>query len=101
MSKQRKKISKDTGVPLETILELVKLSDLTRLGAVKAVRAQLYYDAGIDSIEKMATWDSNEMRKMVIEFIQRTKFKGIPPTPKETAITVNIAKELKKVVDFK
>ena len=37
---------------------------------------------------------------MVIEFIQRTKFNGIPPTPKKAAVTVSIAKKLKKVVDF-
>ena len=50
--KDREALSKQTGVPLAVILELVKLSDLSRLGAIKSVRARLYYDAGLDTPEK-------------------------------------------------
>jgi hypothetical protein len=50
----RQELADRTGVPLDDVVEFVKLSDLSRLGGVKAVRARLYYDAGVDTLEKMA-----------------------------------------------
>ena len=48
----RQQLAEKTNVPLESILELVQLSDLSRLGAVKGVRARLYFDAGLDKPSK-------------------------------------------------
>ena len=50
----RQELADRTGVPLDDVVEFVKLSNLSRLGGVKAVRARLYYDAGVDTLEKMA-----------------------------------------------
>ncbi|MCK5303111.1 MAG: DUF4332 domain-containing protein, partial [Candidatus Thorarchaeota archaeon] len=41
---KRVQLAKETGVPIESVLELVKLSNLTRLDGVKAIRARLYHD---------------------------------------------------------
>ena len=42
----RRELSDKTGISLDELLELAKLSDLSRLGAVKTVRARLYHDSG-------------------------------------------------------
>lgn len=65
----RQELSEKTGVPQDAILELVKLSDLARIPGVKGIRARLYYDAGVDTVEKMAKWDPAELRTMVVEFV--------------------------------
>jgi hypothetical protein len=96
----RQKLSEKTGVPLEAILEFVKLSDLSRIGAVKRVRARLYYDAGVDTVEKMAQWDPGELRAMLIDFVERTGFDGIAPLPKEAQSAVAKAKTLRKIVKY-
>ena len=80
---QRKVLSQKTGIPREDILVLVKLSDQARIGGHKKVRARLYHEAGFDTIDKMASCDSEEMRKHLADFIQKTGFKGIAPTPGE------------------
>ncbi len=97
--KQRVTLAKEAGVPEEGILELVKLSDLARLPGVKGIRARLYFDAGVDSIEKMAIWEPEALRAMVTEFAERTGFDGIPPLPKEVSSTVANARKLPKVVE--
>jgi len=51
----RAALAVETGVPGEVIFELVKLSDLARIPGVKGTRARLYHDAGVDTIEKLAT----------------------------------------------
>jgi len=96
----RKNLSKRTGIPSANILELVKLSDLSRLGAIKSVRARLYYDAGLDTPDKFTQWDVDELRQMLIEFVKRTGFDGIAPLPKELRNAIEKAKKLPKVVQY-
>jgi predicted flap endonuclease-1-like 5' DNA nuclease len=95
----RQALARQTGVPNEAILELVKLSDLARIFGVKGVRARLYHDAGVDTVEKMARWDPGELRAMLVEFVERTCFEGIAPLPAEARFTVAQARRLPKVVE--
>jgi hypothetical protein len=94
----RQKLARQTGIPLGSVLELVKLSDLSRLGAIKSVRARLYYDAGLDTPDKFTQWDVEGLRKMLIEFVKRTGFDGIAPLPKELRNAIETAKKLPRVV---
>jgi hypothetical protein len=97
---KRKELSRNTGIPLEDVLELVKLSDQARIGGHKKVRARLYHEAGFDTIDKMAAWDPSEMRQRLADFITKTGFKGIPPTPGEAQNTVTMAKYIKRLVQY-
>ncbi|MFX1368545.1 MAG: DUF4332 domain-containing protein [Promethearchaeota archaeon] len=92
--KQRKDLAAKIGVKSNDILELAKLSDLTRLGAVKAVRARLYHDSGFDTIGKIAATTPEELIRITRDFIEKTGFQGIPPLPKEAANVVRTAKKL-------
>lgn len=98
--KEREDLSAKTGIPAKAILELVKLSDLARLQGVKSVRARLYYDAGVDTVEKMATWNPKKLRAMLIDFVEKTGFNGIAPLPKETESTIAEAKKLSKIIEY-
>jgi hypothetical protein len=98
--RDREALSEKAGVPPDVILELVKLSDLARIPGVKGIRARLYHDAGVDTIEKMAAWDPEALRGMVAEFVERTGFEGIAPLPAEARFTVTQAKRLPKVVEY-
>jgi hypothetical protein len=98
--KKRKSLSVETGMSHDRILEFVKLSDLARISGLKAIRARLYYDAGVDSIEKLSQWDPEELRAMMIEFVERTGFDGIAPLPKEAKNAVETAQRLPKIVEY-
>jgi hypothetical protein len=96
----RQALAEKSSLALETILEIVKLSDLSRLEGVKAIRARLYFDAGLDTLEKLANRDPQELLLELAAFVQHSGFEGIPPLPKELENTVRRAKELEKIVDF-
>lgn len=96
----REKLAEETGVPAEYILELVKLSNLARIPGVKQIRARLYYNAGLDTLDKIAERDPEEMREMLKEFIERSNFDGIAPLPKEAVMTVTLARHLPKIVEY-
>ena len=97
---QRSVLAKETGISEAVLLELVKLSDLARLPGVKGIRARLYYEAGVDSVEKMGQWEPEALRVMVTKYVERTGFDGIPPLPKEVSSTITNAQKLPKVVEF-
>jgi len=95
----RQSLADQTGIPLDAILEFVSLSDLARLGAVRGVRARLYYDAGLTP-ESIATWEPEELRAMLVDFVERTGFDGIAPLPKEVQHLVSDARKLPKIVVY-
>jgi hypothetical protein len=99
-AEKRAALAQDTGIPEEVILELVKLSDLARLPGVKGIRARLYYDAGVDCVDKMAAWEPEALLEMTAEFVERTGFDGIAPLPKEVSSTIANAKRLPRVVEY-
>jgi hypothetical protein len=99
-SASRQRLSDTTGIPLPAILELVKLSDLSRLGAVKSVRARLYYDAGLDTPEKFTKWEPKALRQYLVDWVHRTGFNGIAPLPKEIATAISTARELPDAIEY-
>ncbi len=97
---QRKKLATESNIPLKTIIEIVKLSDLSRLRGIKGIRARLYYDAGFDTIEKLAASEPEKSLKRLKKFVEKTGFDGIAPLPKEIANTIEQAKKTKKIVRY-
>ncbi|MHA1905435.1 MAG: DUF4332 domain-containing protein [Candidatus Thorarchaeota archaeon] len=98
--KDRKDLAQRSDVPIDAILEFVKLSDLTRIGAVRTIRARLYYDAGIDTVEKMAQWNAEDLRAYLLEWVERTGFEGIATLPKEAEHATAAAKKLPKIIEY-
>ncbi len=96
---QRTVLAAEAGIPEPAILELAKLSDLARLPGVKGIRARLYYDAGVDSVAKLAVWEPEALRLMVAEYVERTAFEGIPPLPKEVSSTISNARNLPRILE--
>ena len=97
---KRRRLTEESGIPPEAVLELVKLSDLSRIPGIKTIRARLYHDAGVDTIEKMAGWDPEELRVTLVEWVERKGFEGIAPLLKEAEFSVEKARKLPRVVEY-
>ena len=93
----RQALAEQTGLPVDVIMEYVTLSDLARLGAVRSVRARLYYDAGLTPTI-IASWEPEDLRLMLMDFVKRTGFDGIAPLPKEVQNLVSDARKLPEIV---
>ncbi|NHJ85905.1 MAG: DUF4332 domain-containing protein [Asgard group archaeon] len=96
----RKKIAEETDIPAEKLLELSKLSNLARVPGHKAKRARLYLEAGIDTLEKMATLTAEELIKISEDYIQKSGFAGSAPIYGDANFSVENAKRLKDIVEF-
>jgi hypothetical protein len=97
---ERQELAERAGIPVESILELVKLSDLSRIPGIKGIRARLYIDAGVDTPEKIASYDAEEFRKRIVEFVARTGFEGVATLPAEARHTVETARRLPRLVEY-
>jgi len=97
---ERKKLSSKLDIPLKEINKITKMSDLCRIYAVKSTRAELYYEAGVDTVEKIAKLSSKELRDIVVKYAEKNDFSGTPTLPKEAKFTVDFAKKLHKIAEF-
>jgi hypothetical protein len=96
----RRDLASNTNISEKSILEMAKLADLCRIPGVKGIRARLYFDAGVDTLEKMAEWDPLELREMLIDFVEKTGFDGIAPWLKEAQYSVRTASKLPKMLEL-
>jgi hypothetical protein len=62
----REELSRVTGVPIEKILRLTKLSDLSRAPYVGPAFAQLLYEAGLDTIAVLSAQKPDQLREKLV-----------------------------------
>ena len=96
----RVELSRRIGVPLKRIVELVKIADLTRIVDIKGVRGRLLYSTGIDTVEKMAAQDPENLRTLIVETNEVEKLMKRPPTLVETTYWVQQAQTLESIIDW-
>lgn len=96
----RKELASRTGVPEDVILELVKLSDLSRLPGVKSIRARLFFDAGIETVEALSEYQPEELMEVLKHFMAQTDFKGSSPLLESVQGTINMARTLPRLIDY-
>ena len=96
---QREQLSNELKISGESILEIVKLSDITRLGYVKKKLARLYYNAGLDSPQKVAEFNPESLHEYFKKFVKESGWDGMVPNQKDLVNNINNAKKLKKLVE--
>jgi hypothetical protein len=97
--RQREQLSEQLEIPEEAILELVKLSDITRIGYVKKKLSRLYYDAGLDSPAKIAKFEPKQLHEFFVKFVEESGWDGMVPNPKDLVSNIKNARKLSKVVE--
>jgi ribosomal protein L18E len=98
--KQRQELSKKTGIPLKSILDLVKFADITRISDIKGIKGRLLLEAKIDTIKKLSKFSAEELREKLIETNKKKKILKRPPTLVETTYWVEQANKLPETVEY-
>lgn len=66
---------------------------------MKGVRAGLYYDAGLDTVEKIAAMEPEKLRERIITNVEESGFDWVPALPAEEKYTVEKAIKLPNIVE--
>jgi hypothetical protein len=73
----RQKLADVTGIKYQDILELTKLADLSRIKWVGVTYAQMLYDLGVDTVEKVSESDPIDLHAKINQMIkEKNIFKG-------------------------
>ena len=92
--KDREELAEKSEATHEAILELIKLSNLSRLPGLKKVRGRLFYEAGLDTLSKIAALEPEDVQTVLREYIEKTGFVGNAPTYSEAQVAVVMARFL-------
>lgn len=87
-------LAEQSGAPEAAILDLFKLSNLSRLPGLKKVRARLFFEAGLDTLESIAALEPEEVHRILQEFVERTGFDASVPTPDEARLAITMSRFL-------
>jgi hypothetical protein len=66
----------------------------------EAARIWELYQAGADTLDKIAGFEPEALLQMTTEFVEHTGFDGIAPLPKEVRNAVTTARKLPKLVEW-
>jgi hypothetical protein len=87
-------LSQESGAPRDAILEIFKLSQLSRLPGLKKVRGRLFFEAGLDTLTSIAALEAEDVQTLLQDYIDRTGFDGSAPTLSEAQVAVTMARFL-------
>ena len=102
-SKQgRARLARQANVPDDVLLELTKLSDLARAPFVGPVYARLFYEAGADTIEKLAESPPAELlaRLHAANDEQKLTKAALPLSIAEIVSFLEIVKMIPKAIEY-
>ncbi len=99
-AKEREALASKSGVPIDEILKFVKLANLARCPGHMKKRACLYYEAGLDTFDKIAEQDPELMIKFLDDFIKKTGFDGSAPILADARSSVENSKRIPRIIQF-
>lgn len=96
----RQKLADSTGIDYADILELTKLSDLSRIKWVGVTYAQMLYNLGVDTVEKISKSDPIDLHARINQMIKEHNiFKGAIGL-NDVQILVETANELSLEIEY-
>jgi hypothetical protein len=98
--KEREELAAATGVSIQSLLELVKLSDLARVRGIGAAFTRLFYETGADTVEKLSGWDPEALFHKAHEVNKEKGVTKVVPPLKDFVQYVTIAKDLPKLIEY-
>ncbi len=98
--KEREILARKSEVPVDEVLKFVKLANLARCPGHMKKRACLYYEAGLDTFDKIADQDPELMIKFLDDFIKKTGFDGSAPILADARSSVENSKRILRIIEF-
>lgn len=99
-SDERDKLSKKANIPEDSLLEMVKLSDLVRCGGVGPLFARMIYETGTDTIEKIADASPEELFKELDKLNKIKNYTRAKFVLEDIKYCVDFAKKLPKSIIY-
>lgn len=96
----RKKLSAENSINSEIIMELTKLTDLSRIKWIGPIFARLFFDSGTDTAEKVSNADAKSLYKQLVEINAEKGYTRGKFIESDVELCIKVAKMVPKVIDY-
>jgi len=96
----RKELAESIGIKGSEILELTKLTDLSRIKWVGTTAARMLYDLDLDTVEKVSRADSNDLHKKINQLNKEQNIYKGQIGLNDIKILINAAKEVPQEIEY-
>jgi hypothetical protein len=96
----RKMLSQQTGISEADLIELVKLTDISRIKWIGPIFARLFYESGIDTTEKISNANAEELFKTLKEINEKNNYTKSNFIENDVRICIDVAKDVPKVIEY-
>lgn len=97
---ERNKLAMETGVSAFEILELTKLTDLSRVKWIGPTFARMFVDSGIDTVDKLSKSNYKILYKKLIDVNNLKGYTKANFTEKDVFLCVNVSKMVPNVIRY-
>lgn len=98
--KDRIDLARETDINNEKIIELTKLTDLTRIKWIGPVFARIFYDSGVDTAQKVSDADSNSLYKMLVQINEEKGYTRSKFIESDAEMCIDVSKMVPKVIKY-
>lgn len=98
--KERDELAKKLGLKRDALLDLVKLTDLSRVKWIGPIFARIFLDSGVDTAEKVAKAKAEILFKKLMEINNRKKYTKGRFTLKDIELCISVAKDVPKEIKY-
>jgi hypothetical protein len=96
----RDELSNQVSVPLDAVLELVKLSDLVRVSGIGPVFARILYQAGTDTLGKLASSSPEALHDQILAVNLEMGYTNAAIPMRDIVYCIAVAQELPQAIEY-
>lgn len=97
---EREELSAETGINYEKIIELTKLTDLSRIKWIGPIFARLFYDSGIDTAQKVSDADAKPLFKLLVQINNEKGYTRGKFIESDVELCIKVANMVPKVIEY-
>ncbi len=98
--KERSELAKQANISSEELMELVKLTDISRIKWIGPIFARIFLESGTDTAEKISKSKAENLFKKLAEINNKRKYTKGKFTVKDIQLCVNVSKDVPKVIQY-
>jgi hypothetical protein len=96
----RNKLAAETGIDDEEIVELTKLTDLSRVKWIGPIFARLFLESGTDTVEKLSKADAESLYIKLIEINSEKGYTKAKFIENDVGLCINVAQMVPKSIEY-
>ncbi len=98
--KDRKELARETGLNYGIIIELTKLTDLSRIKWIGPVFARIFLDSGTDTAQKVSDSDASSLYKKLAQINNEKGYTRAKFIESDVELCIKVSKMVPKVIEY-